>query len=71
MPAQTPETNRVNSEFITADLAEKSVDMWHRGSAWILGPLLIGMVAVVLATASDYANELNAKLFHTFFLHQS
>jgi H+/Cl- antiporter ClcA len=68
MPAQTPETNRVNSEFITADLAEKSVDMWHRGSAWILGPLLIGMVAVVLATASDYANELNAKLFHTFFL---
>lgn len=41
--------------------------MWHRGSAWILGPLLIGLVAVVLATASDYANRLNALLYHSFF----
>lgn len=51
----------------SADLAAKSVDMWHRGSAWILGPLMIGLVAVALATASDYANKLNARLLHTWF----
>ena len=49
------------------DFAEKSVDMWHRGSAWILGPLMIGLVAVILATASDYANKLNSLLFQSFF----
>ncbi|BBP01487.1 chloride channel protein [Sulfuriferula nivalis] len=68
MSVQTPESSVTNSAPVASDFEAKSVDMWHRGSAWILGPLLIGMVAVVLATASDYANELNAKLFHTFFL---
>lgn len=55
------------SESEVSDFAEKSVDMWHRGSAWILGPLMIGLVAVVLATASDYANKLNSLLFQSFF----
>lgn len=68
MPVQTPEANTVNSESVSSDFAVKSVDMWHRGSAWILGPLLIGLVAVAFATASDYANKLNVSLFHTFFL---
>lgn len=57
MPAQSSEVKSAASEFDTQNLAAKSVDMWHRGSAWILGPLLIGLVAVVLATASDYANN--------------
>ena len=49
------------------DFAEKTADMWHRGSAWILGPLMIGLLAVALATASNYVSQLNMTLFHEFF----
>ena len=33
-------------------------NLWHRGSAWLIGPLLIGLVAVGLAKGADYANQL-------------
>ncbi|MHB1678487.1 MAG: chloride channel protein [Sulfuriferula sp.] len=42
--------------------------MWHRGSAWILGPLMIGLIAVALAMASEYANKFSLYLFKSFFL---
>ncbi|MBV8636397.1 MAG: chloride channel protein [Burkholderiaceae bacterium] len=37
-------------------------NLWHRGSAWLIGPLLIGLVAVGLAKGADYANQLNSQL---------
>jgi H+/Cl- antiporter ClcA len=36
---------------------------WHHGSAWIMGPLLIGLTAVAFATASEYANRINMMMF--------
>ena len=68
MPAHSSAAKIATSESATLNFAAKSVELWHRGSAWILGPLLIGLVAVMLATASDYANKLNVLLFQTFFL---
>ena len=38
------------------------LDLWHRGSAWVLGPLLIGAAAVGLATACEYAAAFNQHL---------
>lgn len=35
---------------------------WHRGSAWILGPLFIGLVAVLFASASEYVNGISKQL---------
>ncbi|MHB0989785.1 MAG: chloride channel protein [Burkholderiales bacterium] len=45
----------------------KLVELWHRGSAWVFGPLIIGLVAVALATAGNYINKFNDRLFHTIF----
>lgn len=38
-------------------------EFWHRGLAWFLGPLLIGLAAVLLAKGSEYAAQLNKAMF--------
>ncbi|MDB5762017.1 MAG: chloride channel protein [Herminiimonas sp.] len=43
-----------------------ALDFWHRGSAWILGPLLVGIAAVGLAIGSEHASRFNGFLFQTF-----
>ncbi len=40
--------------------------LWHRGLAWGLGPLLIGLAAVLLAKGSEYATELNKAMFSAY-----
>ena len=42
-----------------------ALEVWHRGSAWIVGPLLIGLVAVGLAIGSEKMSALNTLLNHT------
>jgi H+/Cl- antiporter ClcA len=37
-------------------------NLWHRGSAWLVGPLLVGLVAVGLAKGAEYAAQLNRQL---------
>ncbi len=37
-------------------------NLWHRGSAWLLGPLLVGLMAVGLAKGAEYANRINHRL---------
>ncbi|HEX7642511.1 MAG TPA: chloride channel protein [Burkholderiaceae bacterium] len=37
-------------------------NLWHRGSAWLVGPLLVGLMAVGLAKGADYANRINHQL---------
>lgn len=36
--------------------------IWHRGSVWIIGPILIGLMAVGMALGSDYMSHLNTRL---------
>jgi H+/Cl- antiporter ClcA len=38
-------------------------DLWHRGSAWIIGPLLVGLMAVLLAVGGDHATGFHRRLF--------
>lgn len=38
-------------------------DLWYRASAWTLGPLLIGLVAVLLAVGGDHATGFHKWLF--------
>ncbi len=38
----------------------KVTDVWHRGAAWILGPLMVGMMAVVLAYGGEKVSKFNA-----------
>lgn len=44
----------------------RALDVWHRGSAWILGPLLVGLMAVGLAVGSEQASRLNTLMIHAF-----
>src|SRR5579871_5732285 len=37
-------------------------NLWHRGSAWLVGPLLVGLMAVGLAKGGDYASQGNRLL---------
>ncbi len=41
---------------------EQLIEIWHRGSAWILGPVLIGLLAVGLALGSEQMGIINAHL---------
>jgi H+/Cl- antiporter ClcA len=34
-------------------------DLWHRGSAWLVGPILVGLMAVGLAIGAEHATRLN------------
>lgn len=34
-------------------------NLWHRGSAWLVGPVIVGLMAVGLTTGADYATRLN------------
>ncbi|HAT33623.1 MAG TPA: chloride channel protein [Janthinobacterium sp.] len=43
----------------------RAQNMWHRGAAWILGPLLVGAMAVGLALGSERAGRFNVWLFKT------
>jgi H+/Cl- antiporter ClcA len=47
-------------------LIARALDMWHRGSAWILGPLLVGLMAIGLTYGSEQASRLNALMIHAF-----
>jgi H+/Cl- antiporter ClcA len=40
-----------------------AVSYWHRGWAWLIGPLLVGLVAVGLAYSSEEATRLNRWLW--------
>jgi len=53
-------------DYALRKFVSKAIGVWHRGYAWILGPLLVGLTGVFMATASDYANDFNHRLFSTF-----
>lgn len=38
------------------------VEIWHRGSVWILGPVLVGLMAVGMALGSERMSLVNAQL---------
>ena len=42
----------------------QAAEIWHRGSAWILGPVLVGLLAVGLAAGSERMAAVNANLNH-------
>jgi H+/Cl- antiporter ClcA len=58
-PPVNPEQRRAAS--VKAILGQ-ALHYWHRGAAWILGPLFIGLVAVGFATGSEYANRMSKNL---------
>jgi H+/Cl- antiporter ClcA len=45
---------------------EALYSLWHRGLAWSLGPLLIGLAAVALARGAEYAGHWNQLLFKAY-----
>jgi H+/Cl- antiporter ClcA len=38
-------------------------DLWYRGATWIIGPLLVGLAAVLLALGGDHATNFHRWLF--------
>ncbi|MET3138865.1 H+/Cl- antiporter ClcA [Undibacterium sp. GrIS 1.2] len=50
---------RMRYPVLSSSLIFRIVDIWHRGAAWILGPLLVGTMAVGLAFGGEQASKLN------------
>src|ERR1700751_1444541 len=48
------------------DSWEGLLDLWHRGSVWLLGPVLVGLMAVGLAIGAEYAAQVNHWAVGTF-----
>ena len=44
----------------------RAIDLWHRGAAWILGPVVVGLLGVFLAVQSEYATKANKLLIAAF-----
>ncbi len=55
-----------NLRSAAAQPISKLLDLWHRGSAWLLGPLLVGLMAVGLALGSEYATGLDRRVTAAF-----
>lgn len=55
---QAPE----NSENPTEKILAQGRDMGHRGAAWIVGPILVGLLAVGMALGGDQMHILNIHL---------
>ena len=49
-----------------ARLRSNAVTYWHKGWAWLIGPLLVGLVAVGLAQGSEEATRLNRALLSAY-----
>ncbi|MDR3482137.1 MAG: chloride channel protein [Burkholderiaceae bacterium] len=45
---------------------DSMLTLWHRGSAWLLGPVLVGLLAVGLALGAEYATRVNQWVVGTF-----
>lgn len=44
----------------------RALEIWHHGAAWIVGPVLVGLMAVGLAVGSEQVSRLNMQLIHAF-----
>lgn len=59
----SPKVSAQSGPF-TKQIYRRALEVWQRWSVWIIGPILIGLMAVGLAMGSDYMSDLNARLVH-------
>ena len=50
----------------STSLPKKAEHYWHRGSVWILGPLMVGLAAVAFAMGSQIVSDLNRRFYAAF-----
>jgi H+/Cl- antiporter ClcA len=66
MPRATDDrVSRYGKESRTKRLAN-TIELSQRSAAWIVGPVVVGLLAVFMAIQSDYANRANKFLFSLF-----
>lgn len=66
MPLSPPD-NQPGQEQDKPELSfAHSVGLWRRGYPWILAPVLIGLIGVGIAVASDYATRFNELLLKEY-----
>jgi H+/Cl- antiporter ClcA len=61
-----PDRSTKPRHYAYRKMVSRARGFWHRGSAWILGPLLVGLTAVGVAFGAEYATTVNRWLFSTF-----
>jgi H+/Cl- antiporter ClcA len=70
MSTSRPGRNLRRFHIAVAKLVPKAVDFWHGGSAWRLGPLLLGQIVVFFvvffAVQSEYASNVSKMPFTSF-----
>jgi H+/Cl- antiporter ClcA len=66
MSSTPPDRSTKPRHYAYRKMLSRALGFWHRGSAWILGPLLVGLVAVGMAFAAEYIADANRWLFSAF-----
>lgn len=66
MSTSRPGRNLRRFHIAIAKLVPKAFDFWHGESAWILSPLLVGLIAAFLADQNGYTGNVNKMPFANF-----
>lgn len=66
MPPSPDERRARYRRFLRAEQLSSTIDISQRSAAWIIGPVIVGLLAVFLAIQSEYANRANKFLFSLF-----
>jgi H+/Cl- antiporter ClcA len=61
-----PEPGNKPRHYAYRKMLSRALSFWHRGSAWVLGPLLVGLTAVGIAFGAEDLTRLNVRLFSAF-----
>jgi H+/Cl- antiporter ClcA len=68
MPFALPDKKSRSKHKLTSPSLQKLFEFWHHEAAWIVSPLLIGLIAVLLAFGSDKATTMQSAFFNRHIL---
>jgi len=66
MTINSPKEQFSESTEQANSVPKQIMEIWHRGAAWIVGPILVGFLAVGLALGSDQMSRLNTQITHLY-----
>lgn len=66
MPPPLDERSSRYGKLRRTERLASTIDISQRSAAWVVGPVIVGLLAVFMAIQSDYANRANKVLFSLF-----
>lgn len=66
MPPPPDQRRQRYARLLRVERLSGTIELSQRSAAWIVGPVVVGLLAVFMAIQSDYANRANHYLFSLF-----